>query len=70
MLDQLNALLPRNEVVDHGIRREVPLYPRPAIRELVPQCALIQDFSITGTGPMIEIFSDRLESTNPGVAFG
>jgi len=66
VLDQLNALLPRNEVVDHGIRREVPLYPEPAIRELVPNALIHQDFSITGTGPMIEIFSDRLEITNPG----
>jgi predicted HTH transcriptional regulator len=25
-----------------------------------------QDFSISGSGPMIEIFSDRIEITNPG----
>ncbi|HAF76502.1 MAG TPA: transcriptional regulator, partial [Maribacter sp.] len=25
-----------------------------------------QDFSITGTGPMIEIFDDRIEISNPG----
>lgn len=66
LTDHLNALLPRKEVVDHGIRREVPLYPEPAIRELIPNALIHQDFSITGTGPMIEIFSDRLEITNPG----
>jgi predicted HTH transcriptional regulator len=66
VLDHLNALLPRNEVVDHGIRREVPLYPEPAIRELIPNALIHQDFSITGSGPMIEVFSDRLEITNPG----
>lgn len=66
LTDHLNALLPRREVVDHGIRREVPLYPEPAIRELIPNALIHQDFSITGSGPMIEIFSDRLEITNPG----
>lgn len=65
-IDQLNALLPRSEVVDHGIRREVPLYPEPAVRELIPNALIHQDFSITGSGPMIEIFSDRMEITNPG----
>ena len=66
LIDHLNALLPRNEVVDRGIRREVPLYPEPAIRELIPNALIHQDFSMTGVGPMIEIFSDRMEITNPG----
>jgi len=66
MIDQLNALLPRREVVDHGIRREVPIYPEPAIRELIPNALIHQDFSMTGAGPMIEVFSDRIEITNPG----
>ena len=66
LIDHVNALLPRTEVVDHGIRREVPLYPEPAIRELIPNALIHQDFSITGSGPMIEIFSDRMEITNPG----
>lgn len=42
------------------------MYPEPAIRELIPNALIHQDFSITGSGPMIEIFSDRLEITNPG----
>ncbi len=66
LIDHVNALLPRSEVVDQGIRREVPLYPEPAIRELIPNALIHQDFSITGSGPMIEIFSDRMEITNPG----
>lgn len=66
-IDQLNSLLPRSEVVGHGIRREVPLYPEPAIRELIPNALIHQDFSATGSGPMVEIFSDRMEITNPGL---
>ena len=66
LIDRVNSLLPRTEVVDQGIRREVPLYPEPAIRELIPNALIHQDFSMTGSGPMIEVFSDRMEITNPG----
>jgi len=66
MLEQLQALLPRSEVVDQGIRREVPLYPDAAVRELIPNALIHQDFSATGTGPMVEVFADRMEITNPG----
>jgi predicted HTH transcriptional regulator len=67
LLEHLNALLPRSEVVGQGVRREVPLYPEPAIRELIPNALIHQDFSATGSGPMIEIFSGRMEITNPGI---
>jgi len=67
LMAMVNALLPRKEVVgDNGIRREVPPYPELAIRELIPNAIIHQDFSISGSGPMIEIFSDRMEITNPG----
>jgi ATP-dependent DNA helicase RecG len=67
MIDFINALLPRNEVVGKALRKEVPMFPEPAIRELVVNALIHQDFSITGSGPMIEIFSDRMEITNPGL---
>jgi ATP-dependent DNA helicase RecG len=67
LVELVNALLPRTEVVGQSLRREVPVYPEPAIRELIPNALIHQDFSITGSGPMIEIFSDRMEITNPGL---
>ena len=68
LIDYVNALLPRSEVVGHGgVRKEVPVYPEPAIRELIPNALIHQDFSVTGSGPMIEIFTDRMEITNPGL---
>lgn len=67
LVELVNALLPRTEVVGQSIRREVPVYPEPAIRELIPNALIHQDFSISGAGPMIEIFSDRMEITNPGL---
>ena len=67
LIDLVNALLPRNEVVGRALRKEVPMFPEPAIRELVANALIHQDFLIAGSGPMIEIFSDRMEITNPGV---
>ena len=66
LIDFLSALLPRNEVIGKALRKEVPMYPDLAIRELIANALIHQDFSITGSGPMVEVFEDRLEITNPG----
>jgi len=66
LIQVINTLVPRNEVIGQALRKEVPMYPEPAIREIVANALIHQDFSITGAGPMVEIFSDRLEVTNPG----
>ena len=42
------------------------MYPENAIRELVANLLIHQDFTITGTGPLVEIFDNRIEFTNPG----
>ena len=62
----INNLLPRNEVIGIALRQELPMYPELAVRELVANALIHQDFSIRGTGPMIEIFSNRMEITNTG----
>lgn len=62
----VNALLPKNEVIGAALRKDVAMYPELAIRELIANALIHQDFSITGSGPMIEIFSDRMEIGNPG----
>lgn len=67
LIDFVNALLPRNEVIGKALRKDLPMYPEPAIRELVANALIHQDFAVTGSGPMIEIFSDRMEITNPGL---
>lgn len=66
LIEFINTLVPRNEVIGQALRREVPMYPELAIRELVANAIIHQDFSVTGAGPMIEIFADRMEITNPG----
>jgi ATP-dependent DNA helicase RecG len=66
LIEFINGLIPRNEIIGKALRKDVPMYPEIAVRELVANAIIHQDFFIKGTGPMIEIFSDRLETTNPG----
>lgn len=58
--------LPKNEVVKEALRQEMTLYPEIAIREIVANALIHQDFTATGTNPMIEIYDDRIEITNSG----
>ena len=60
------GLLPYNEVINEAFRKAVPRFPELAVRELVANALIHQDFSVTGAGPMVEIFEDRIEITNPG----
>lgn len=62
----INDQLPTNEEIGRAFRKEVKMYPELAIRELVANAIIHQDFNETGTAPMIEIFDDRIEITNPG----
>jgi predicted HTH transcriptional regulator len=63
----INSQLPQNEAIGQAFRTEVRMYPEKAIRELVANALIHQDFTVTGAGPMVEIFADRMEITNPGV---
>lgn len=64
----------RSEYFRHGLTYysglfvpHPPAYPELAIRELVANALIHQDLSISGSGPMVEIFDDRMEITNPGL---
>jgi ATP-dependent DNA helicase RecG len=63
----LKAVLPQVEGIGSALRETVHSYPELAVRELLANTLIHQDFSLTGTGPMVEIFDDRVEFTNPGV---
>lgn len=60
-------LLPSNEVMGQALRKTVPMFPELAVRELIANAIIHQDFHIGGTAPMIEIFANRMEITNPGL---
>jgi predicted HTH transcriptional regulator len=67
LIGYVSNLLPSNEVIGKALRKEVPMFPELAIRELVANAIIHQDLHATGTGPMVEIFSNRMEITNPGL---
>ena len=62
----INSQLPKNELIGEALRRDVRVYPEIAVRELVANTLIHQDFAVTGAGPVVEIFDDRIELTNPG----
>ena len=58
-------MLPTNEVIGQALRKDVPMFPELAVRELISNTIIHHDFGTTGTSAMIEIFSNRIEMTNP-----
>ena len=66
LIDYINARLPASEVIGQALRRTVPAFPEIAVRELVANALIHQDFLATGAGPLVEIFQGRIEITNPG----
>lgn len=66
LITYIEALLPSKEVIDGALRRTIRTYPSLAIREAIGNALIHQDFSLTGTGPVVEIFENRMEITNPG----
>jgi len=67
MINWVNSQLPANEEIGKVFRKDARMYPEIAIRELIANAIIHQDFRETGTSPMIEIFDDRIEITNPGL---
>ena len=61
------TLLPSKEDLSEVQLRTVSTFPLPAIRESVANSVIHQDFYITGAEPVVELFENRVEVTNPGV---
>ena len=66
LIGYIDTLLPTNEVIGNAIREVVTMFPGIAVRELVANMLVHQDLAVTGAGPMVEIFADRIEISNPG----
>ncbi|MYB40217.1 transcriptional regulator [Candidatus Saccharibacteria bacterium] len=66
LMEHILLRLPANEEIGRVLRRERSLYPEEAIRELIVNALIHQDFMTTGTSMTISIFSDRIEVRNPG----
>lgn len=66
LIAYVNKHLPHRDVITSSLRVRRPVYPEIAIRELVANALIHQDLTIAGAGPVIAIFSDRVEISNPG----
>jgi ATP-dependent DNA helicase RecG len=66
LMNYLSGLLPEHELIVSAKRETLRMYPPLALRELIANALIHQDFRERGVGPMIEIFNDRIEVSNPG----
>jgi len=66
LVDFVMAQLPQKEVIENALRKEVKLVPEITVRELLANALIHQDFMIKGMSVMIEIYSDRIDISNPG----
>ena len=58
--------LKKIETIGAVYREENNLLPLSAVREVVANLLIHQDLTIRGSGPCVDVFSTRLEATNPG----
>ena len=66
LVDFVYSAAPQNYFIEQVVREEVKVFPKQALRELIANALIHQDFSTTGTSVIIEMFSDRVEISNPG----
>ena|SRR3990167_1024870 len=66
LIHYIMGQLPQNEVIKDALRQETKLVPEIVVRELVANALIHQDFQEVGVSSAVEIFSDRLEISNPG----
>ena len=63
----LKLILPSQEDENQIFRSEKYSYPIRVLREAIANALIHQDLSITSSGPLIEVFSNHIEITNPGI---
>lgn len=67
LVDFVHSSAPQNKFIEEVVREEVKMFPKQALRELIANALIHQDFLATGTSVMIEMYSDRVEFSNPGI---
>ena len=66
LIKYIEALIPTQELIVGALREKKTAYPILAIREAIANALIHQDFSVSGTSPVVEIFDNRIEITNSG----
>ena len=67
LVNYIMAQLPQNEVIDNTLRKKVSLVPEIVMRELVANALIHQDFTVSGASVIVEVYSDRIVISNPGL---
>lgn len=67
LVDFVHSAAPLNRSIEQVVREEVKMFPKQALRELIANALVHQDFLATGGSVMIEMYADRVEISNPGV---
>lgn len=67
LVEFVHTSAPQNHFIEEVVREEVKMFPKQALRELIANALIHQDFSATGSSVMIEMYSDRVEISNPGI---
>ncbi len=60
------STIPSNEITEGAFRKVRAIYPEQAIRELLSNIVVHQDLSDTGSGPLVGVYENRIEFSNPG----
>ena len=67
LVDFIHSSAPRNHFIEEVVRDEVKMFPKQALRELIANALVHQDFQVHGASVMLEMYSDRIEISNPGI---
>lgn len=65
-MKRIMEYVPNREELLHGVRQTIYDIPEVAIREILANAVVHQDFTDHTSGPMVEMFPDRVVVTNPG----
>lgn len=66
LVNYVMGQLPQNEVIEEAIRKDIKLVPEVVIRELLANALIHQDLDMGGASPVVEIYANRVEISNPG----
>lgn len=66
LIEEIMKLIPIHEQIKSATRLSTPEMPELAIREIISNAVIHRDYHIANSRLLIEIYSNRIEVTNPG----
>ncbi|MFK4823176.1 ATP-binding protein [Paenochrobactrum sp. BZR 588] len=67
LLEYVMTNTKHREEMQHGRRATVYDIPKVAVREIIANAIIHQDLTAPGDGPVVEIYTNRIKITNPGI---